>query len=389
MATVRPVQVVHVTRDYPPAANGGLSTAVGGMVRASVRSGVDCAVISLDGWRPRARPGGGGSVRETQGDGVRILRVTGTGAADLREAADWLTEGGRAPQGPYVVHIHDGMLWELAAGLRQEIGAPVVASVHVLHAVVHRLRGMTGPTLSLAGEERTLKAADLVLVPSPAVLAHLEASPELRDRVRCVPLGVDPEPARVEPARADSEPVVLYVGRFADVKGTDVLWETIPRIAAAHPSVRFVIAGGIPENRRAERRWRRRFDDRAPPGVRERTRFTGWLEPRALAAVYAGADLLLAPSRFETFGQAVLEAMHRGVAVVTTRCGGVESFARDGDTGALVEPGDPGALVERALTLLNDPAERARLAAAGAGEASRWTWAARIDALLAAYGELL
>src|SRR5690606_37370005 len=115
------VRVVHLTRDFPPRINGGLSTAVGGMVRASVEAGLDCAVISFDAWRPnkpRAEP-----LSEERQAGAAVLRVS---------APDQLDQARRWAGDAEVIHVHDALLWPLA---REIPGRLRVFTVHFAQAV--------------------------------------------------------------------------------------------------------------------------------------------------------------------------------------------------------------------------------------------------------------
>jgi len=82
------------------------------------------------------------------------------------------------------------------------------------------------------------------------------------------------------------------------------------------------------------------------------------------------------PSLYEGFSLPAIEAMSCGVAVVATTGGALpEVVGTDGETGLLVPPDDPGALALAIERLLDDPALRARLGAAGRDRVvHRFTW---------------
>ena len=82
-----------------------------------------------------------------------------------------------------------------------------------------------------------------------------------------------------------------------------------------------------------------------------------WLEPADLEGLYALAALVVFVSRYEGFGLPVLEAMARGVPVVTSDRSSLPEVA--GDAAVLVDPADPGAIADAIGSLLADPAERA------------------------------
>ena len=108
--------------------------------------------------------------------------------------------------------------------------------------------------------------------------------------------------------------------------------------------------------------------------------FAGPLAGRALGAAYGVADLLVLPSRSESYGMVVVEALAHGVPVVATAVGGVSEALGRAPIGALpgmlVPPDDPDALAGALRAWLDDPGLRERLARAAAGRRPtlrRWT----------------
>ena len=377
------------------------------MVRASATVGLECAVISFDGWRPRAAPGHtpAGALADPYiiyDEGVvrisRIANPAGLGAA-----------GGFAAEfRPHLLHVHHSMLWPFAEELCERLAVPAVFTVHVLQREQNRLRGVSGDTLSSAAQDRALARADRIIAPSRAVAEILLRDiPSLRSRLRIIPLGIDDcefarqaaqrtaqhstphsASARARPPVHRFDGPVLYAGRFSDLNGTADLFAAIPRIAEEVPSARFVVAGGIPENQKAEARWHRRLQRTMSHEVRERVHFPGWLAPAALVAHYRDAAVLLSPSRFETFGLVVLEAMLHGVPISATSAGGVADLITHEHTGLLAEPGDVQGIVGNTVTLLEQPAKAAALAQAAARTArSRLLWSRVIGNLTNVYRE--
>lgn len=366
-------RVLHITRDFPPRQAGGVSIAVGALARAQARAGAPPAVISLDGYRPRARPGGADAPRgESQG---RISVFRASAPAHLEGALAFA----RSAQ-PAVIHIHDPLAFGLADTLRAELGAPIALTRHVAHAVQDRLRGLAEPTASARAEAEALAGADAIHAPSRAAAADL--APDAAERTIVAPLAADlgAETASSPAPRRRGGPVA-YVGRFSDLRGTGDLLRAIPAILERHPEARFVLAGGCPESRRADRRWRRRVDRELDTAARARVEVPGWLERRELAALYDRARALVLPSRFETFGLAAVEAMARGAPIAAARAGGLAEILADRETALLFEPGNERALADRVGRLLGD-AESASSLGARAAEIARarytsWARAAR------------
>jgi glycosyltransferase involved in cell wall biosynthesis len=103
-------------------------------------------------------------------------------------------------------------------------------------------------------------------------------------------------------------------------------------------------------------------------GYGDRVRLAGVLTGAALRHAYATADLLVAPSRSETYGMAVTEGLAHGVPVIATAVGGLPEALGSGTAGTvpgqLIPPGDPAALAAAIGDWLGDERHRRRLRAA-------------------------
>ncbi|HKS21297.1 MAG TPA: glycosyltransferase family 4 protein [Thermoanaerobaculia bacterium] len=99
-----------------------------------------------------------------------------------------------------------------------------------------------------------------------------------------------------------------------------------------------------------------------------------WMPAEALRDVYDAHGIFLFASYFEGFGKVFLEAMSRGLCVVTTRAGGARDVVVHGESGLFVERGDPAAMVDAVSSLLAAPARAAEMAANAARVARTYTW---------------
>lgn len=370
------MRVLHLTRDFPPRCTGGLSTAVGGLVRAAAAAGVEGAVLSFDAWRPRRNRAD--AAPPTEERDPPVLRVSSPDHLDAARAF-------AARVRPDLLQVHDDLLWELTAELRDALHVPAVSMVHVLHAEQDRLREVGRQPYSSVAQSCALAGADRVIAPSHAVDARIADRVDAARR-RVARLGIEAPAARGERRTLER---AVFAGRFADLNGTAEIFAAAPRLLERVPAAELVIAGGLPENPRSDRRWRRRWDDAATPAMRQRAELAGWLGPEALRSLLASSGVLLAPSWFETFGQVVLEGMLHGLAIVAGDTGALRELVGDDEAcGPLVPPRDPDALVDAAVSLLADPA---RIAAAGqraAERAAAYLWPRRIGEHIAVWREL-
>ena len=85
------------------------------------------------------------------------------------------------------------------------------------------------------------------------------------------------------------------------------------------------------------------------------------VDDEQLHQLYASAHIVVLPSRYESFGLVVVEAMMHGAAVLSTDIGGIAEVTRDGIDAVLVPPADAPALAAAMSALLDDPARRAAL----------------------------
>ena len=174
-------------------------------------------------------------------------------------------------------------------------------------------------------------------------------------------------------------PVLLYVGRFLDFKRVPLLIRAYQR-AREHfdTAAPLIVWGGSPGEWEADHP-----HSVAQQGGDEGIFFAGWRGHDDLPAGLNCADLMVAPSYHEPFGQVYLEAMATGVPVVATRTGGPLSFVNTEEgkpNGWLVDPDDEDALAAVLIEAVNNRFERRRRAVNAYEQIRRsysWTTLAR------------
>jgi glycosyltransferase involved in cell wall biosynthesis len=267
------------------------------------------------------------------------------------------------------------MLWDFA----RDLNLPTAFHIHVLQQRLNELRGVED-TLSKRAQAQAIKEANVVLCPSHSVATEIAG---IRPDASVVGQGI-----RVtvpSPVRDPYVSTVSYIGRFADIKGTSEFIRALAIVADERPSLRVVMAGGLPDNPKSEKRWRARILEALP-----NAELPGWLAPSDLERVYQESHIVVVPSWHETFGLVALEAMAHGAAVVASACGGLSELIAHNESGLLVPPQDCKALTRAVLELLNKPSWAEQLGQnAAMSVAARYKWPERIRALDRIYDGLI
>jgi glycosyltransferase involved in cell wall biosynthesis len=208
------------------------------------------------------------------------------------------------------------------------------------------------------GERDVLAAAAAIVTTSAwtrSRLRELYALPA--DRVHVAEPGVDP--AEIAPGTAAGG-ALLCVAAVTPDKGHDVLLDGLA--TATDLTWRCSCVGSLDRDAAFARgAWRRARES----GLRGRVRFHGPRVGPALDRAYAAADLLVLPSRTESYGMVVTEALARGVPVLASEVGGVSESLGHGEDGTrpglLVPAGDAAALGAALRRWLVDAGLRDRL----------------------------
>ncbi|MCS6953448.1 MAG: glycosyltransferase [Bryobacterales bacterium] len=262
--------------------------------------------------------------------------------------------------GPDVIHITGpGDVGLLGAILAAELGVPLCATWHTnLHEFAERrLLGWLGwLPLGLAGRlsaiaARAVLAAVLRFYRIPrAVFAPTAELVDLLRNATGRPVyrmgrGIDTRlfhPSRRSRNGDDGTLVLGYVGRLVPEKNVRLL-ASVERalIRAGIERYRFVVVG---------EGWERPWLEREL----QRAQFTGRLHGEALAQAYADMDLFVFPSRTDTFGNVVQEALASGVPAVVTDGGGPKFLVRNGETGRVARSDEE--FCQAVIELAADPA---------------------------------
>lgn len=248
----------------------------------------------------------------------------------------------------------------LALGAMPTIIEREASRLRVVALLHHPLAAETGldPTEQAAlwaSERRALAATRRVIVTSRATAAALEAYEVPDHRITVVEPGTDP--ASLARGSGDGTIALVSVGAVIPRKGFDVLIEALAGLARL--DWRLTVVGSLERDPRTASAVRAQV---CAARLESRVSFAGEAGERDLAKHYDRADVFVLSTRYEGFGMAVAEALARGLPVVSTPTGGIESLLAGG-AGLLVPPGDTYALSIALGRVIGDSTLRQRLAA--------------------------
>ena len=296
--------------------------------------------------------------------------------------------------GVEVLHAHYWLSGWVGRRIARRTGIPLVQTFHTLAALKNAtLAPGDRPegALRLVAEAEVARDADQVLVLTCGEARLFHSSFGLSGaRLTVVPAGVDldvftPEAPRAGEGQDAAEDGIelLFAGRLQPLKGPDVAVRTLAEVRRHRDDVRLRIVGGVSGGSSAATSVDALSALATELGVAEHVRFEAALPQVELAARLRRADVVLVPSRSETFGLIALEAQACGTPVVAARVAGLEVVVGAG--GVLVDGHDPVDHASAVLALLADPGRMAAARTAGLADAAASSWERTVDRLLDAY----
>ncbi len=380
--TEAPLSICLLSVDYPPRSTHGVARSTETLARGLAELGHEVHVVTA-GAGHRVYAQDGAWVHET--GPVAIRRYREFAAAGYSDLAAWMNHSHEALATVrslirnHAIQILDSPLWNLDGYVAAVAGdLPVAVRLVTAMRQIGEIHGDVSDERRLLGELEVdfLRRADLLVSNSAATeraLSEVYGIDPGSVRHGLVHYGMVPAPEaalRSAPPPSRGGPsTVLFVGRLEGRKGILELFDAIPKTIAQGADLRYVIAGA--DNSRHDGFLARAGCDYPTwfrsrhPQLADRVEFRGHVSDAELERLYAGCDLFVAPSRYESFGLILLEAMNWAKPVVACRAGGPLDIVVDGETGRLVPGEDSESLAAAIVELAAAPALRLAMGRAG------------------------
>ena len=309
----------------------------------------------------------------------------------IDEFTDKVLDHLRANGGADVVHANYWLSGVAAHRIKHELDIPFVSTFHTL-ARVKAEGGDPEPGWRDRSEAELINCADAICVSckeEEEQFRRLYGDPQ--GQIEIIAPGVehalfgpgDQAGARRAIGVETGVSLLLFVGRIQPLKGPDVAIRALH--ALDRDDAELIIVGGASGSHGGGEieRAHQLVDEL---GLHDRVRFVEPQPHHILSTYYRAADVVVVPSRSESFGLVALEAAACGTPVVASAVGGLHSLVDHGETGYLVADRTPAAFAEAITTIIDEPLRAQAMGAAAAVRASRYTWgfaAARLRRLYA------
>ena len=373
---------------------GGMNVYVRELVSALAHAGLDCTTYT------RASQAGLPEVVNVEPN-HRVVHIPAGNfdvpKNELLSVVDEFTENVRAhivaSGGVDVLHANYWLSGLSAHQLKHELDLPLVTTFHTL-ARVKAQGGDFESDIREKSESDIIGCADAICVScTEEERQFIELYGNPPGTLEIVAPGVEHAffaPGEKRGARhalgiAFDVPVFLFVGRIQPLKGLDVAVQALAQLQAKNAQL--IVVGGASGSEGNEE-LEKVMQLARGLGVHNNIRF---VEPQAhhmLSTYYRAADVVVVPSRSESFGLVALEAAACGIPVVASAVGGLLTIIDDGETGYLVPRRDPALFAEHIDELLAHPTMALAMGAKAAEKARHYTWSFAAARLRRVYADV-
>lgn len=298
----------------------------------------------------------------------------------------------RANGGTDVIHANYWLSGLSGHTLKHELNVPLVSTFHTF-ARVKALGGDPESELREQSEAEIIGCSDAICVScTEEERQFIELYGNPPGNIEIVAPGVELAffaPGEKHGARKALDlgtgPVLLFVGRIQPLKGVDVAVQSLA--ALKRDDATLIIVGGA-SGEEGETEMAHLHEIIAEHELGDQIRFVAPQAHHMLSTYYRAADVVLVPSRSESFGLVALEAAACGTPVVANAVGGLLTIVEHGRTGFLVADRQPDVFAKHIAQILDDPEMAARMSKNAAERAKGYTWSFAAARLRRAYADL-
>ncbi len=297
----------------------------------------------------------------------------------LDEFTDGVLEHLERTGGADVVHANYWLSGVVGHRIKHALDIPFVTTFHTL-ARVKAEGGDPEPQWRDRAEAEIVNCADAICVScaeEEEQFRRLYGDPD--GRIEIIAPGVqhaffapgDQRGARVALDLPPDRPVVMFAGRIQPLKGPDVAIRALAELR--RPDALLLVVGGA-SGADGDVEARRAVELVDELGLHDQVRFVPPQPHHILSTYYRASDVVIVPSRSESFGLVALEAAACGIPVVASAVGGLVSLVHHGETGFLVPDRDPAHFATAIARILDDDVLARSMSEHAARRASTYTW---------------
>ncbi|HPL63709.1 MAG TPA: glycosyltransferase family 4 protein [Syntrophales bacterium] len=326
---------------------GGAEKCLFQLVERAQVQGIDCRV---------AGPADGPYLEDYRGIGVKIKIIrSGSLFRNRNNLGLWRNAGNLlASTSQIISYIRqfrpDLIFTSTSSVLSGAVAAKIAGVPHVwhIHENFEMVRYLYFIPVDVLRPVYAMLSKKIIFVSNPAMQSFY---PGGHPKAEVIHNGVDqglfgaglPEQREPAPIRK-----ILFLGALEHRKGADLLLNAFSRVKAEFPSAEIHLYG---DGKPAYIDYLKKL---VPSQIKESVGFEGYC--RDIPGALLNHDLVVVPSRAESFSLVTVEAMLAGLPVIATVCGGPEELIRNGISGRLIAPGDADLLAKAIMDLMRDPA---------------------------------
>ncbi|MFH0876849.1 MAG: glycosyltransferase family 4 protein [Candidatus Omnitrophota bacterium] len=351
------MNILFLSREYPPLVNGGVGTYVHEMSRLLTKAGHGAFVISESPGMPQRNIEEGVHVwriKPTRNPWLRLAQPHVPGFIQRLEYSKSASQAMREIMREHRIDLVESCEAR-AEGFWYYLthrNPPLVIKLHTPERLVYKLNhdpeSLDRRWIECL-EEWWIKRAGQLTGLSQAIVQQTRQDYGLDGKqIPVVGNPIDSELFHPGQIKRDAQKTVLYAGRLELRKGVHVLLRAIPLVLAQIPEAKFLFIGA---DCGMKKLLGQKIDEW---GISKSVELIDQVPRKDLVGYYQEAGLCVVPSLWENHPYAVLEAMACGKAVVASAIGGITEIIQDNQNGLLVPAGSHMRLAESIVSLLRD-----------------------------------